>query len=530
MAKKGQKSIEGIIREKRAYDAAKENGDREGMDAAEAAASEHYRVLEKSRDPKDREAASALHAADAAGAEGILYRYATDGKTAVRDYMGEALKKEGLSFDQKDLTYDDQSGEVRYKGVSMGVPDYVSADGVSYADREWVDSFIQREFGTSPKSDDYYKEGHSRAALRNSQNRSAFLESLTDGSFRASVGQDIMDRYRYDGQLAAADELADAASYSAGNLDSFGAANAARQMLSYQAAGDQAVRSEIQTILGGYAQADEGEYKWVTGYDGMMRENRKEERENLTAAAERSGALPAADYTDPKLNPYLNADGTAKEEIGDYAGEMDGVLVRLEDEDLSESARADLLMTYNYLNAARNAKMEASSEAMAAGRGKAYGYQAVPTDAVRARDAEAALTRYGIDVGKELTEEEYGADLLGTVIKAYSDQAIANGKLTGQMEGMDMSAYLPSAGLKSNGSAEETSDSGASSASVSSGDRAENDVSEEEKTAGEFIAEFIRTEGATPTGAANAAYEKGIPADGIAAYLKRHYGISWQVA
>ena len=522
MSKKGKTSIEEIIRNKRSYDTAKEAGDTAGMDAAEEEAAKHYAVLEKSNDPNDHKAAEALHRSGAEEAERVLHSYATEGKTAVRDYMGEALNKEGLSFDQKDLTYDSRSGEVRYKGVSMGTPDYVSSDGVSYMDRERVDEFVQQEFGTSPKSDGYYKDAHSREALQNSRNRTAFLSSLTDGTFRETVGQDIMDHYRYDGTLAAADELADAASYSAGNLDSFGAANASRQMLAYRAAGDQAVRDEIGVILGGYTGAVRDEYATAAGYGQMLADDRTANREDLRTEADITGLVPAEYYTDPAHNPYLNQDGTAKETVGDYAARMDGIQRELSSDSLSPAERRRLMNDFNYLNAARNIKMESSSIAMDAGKNKTYSYFSLPTEAAREADESTALQRYGIDVGKDVSMAGYGADLLSTIIGAYSNERIANAELAGKIYGTDMDAYVALA--KEGIPAKRPVWNG-----FLPGESQENkSASSGQGTVGSFIESRMSESGETPQTAGKAAKEAGYAEEDIRAYLKEHYGISWQ--
>ena len=536
MKTKGQKRIEAILKEKHAYDAAKEAGDPEGMDAARKAAAGEYRALEKSMDPKDRAAGEALQNADAGQAEEILYRYATDGKAAVRDYMGEALKKEGLSFEQKDLTYDDQSGEVRYKGVSMGVPDYVSAAGVSYADREAIDDFVKNELAGTPKSEEYYRNAHSREALRNSQSRSAFLESLTDGSFRQTVGQDIMEHYRYDGKLSAADELADAASASAGNPDSFGAANASRQELAYRAAGDRAVRDEIAMILGGYSAAAEEENSYVTGYGALEEKKEASRRADRAQAEQTTGTASWAYYNDPAVNPYLNPDKTAKAGIRDYAERMEELRTKLDGAELSLSERRRLTEEWNFLNAARNAKMETSSVAMESGRNHPYAFRTLPTQSAAEAETESALKRmelengrYGLDVGKDIAMAGYGSDVLTALIDAYTNERIAQNQLEAKRYDTDMNAYIKllQAGmdpalLRGIGRAPEKREEDSAEQTVTPASESAN-----ADAPASVIDSFVAT-GLSPENAGKQAYELGYSEQAIAAYLKERFGIDWQ--
>lgn len=204
--------------------------------------------------------ADKLTAADYTGAGIIKDYYGMLGKTPVREYARNGLKKYGLSDADADkiITWNDKTGEVGIGGINLGKPDMVSSDGVSYTGntgaiddaiaayaknrglstsipQKWNDTYDTALGEASAMSGKVRESADiSNEALRKSirANDTYFNEAQTPTARSADYRQtwrDVMPAYEYDADRAGRNAAASGASANGGNIDSFAAANARRQ-------------------------------------------------------------------------------------------------------------------------------------------------------------------------------------------------------------------------------------------------------------------------------------------------------------
>lgn len=294
--------------------------------------------------------------------------YTKTGRSQFRPYMYEKGKQYGLTSQDIDkmIKYDSETGEITFAGKNIGKPVGI-ADDRSYFDADYMDEVWNNyvnESGIAPPKNvlgdqmtasakvyldklaeqqagnrDYIMNTGSEQRNR----KDDFIKSQQNADiFKTKTAQTIMDKFNYLGGIAGGDEIASGASSNSGNIDSFSAANRARQQLAYTSAGADAVIAEYQNRMNNVMETlksidsqNQNEYNALnenndTGiataqqytdnarqlYENMEIEQKAESSKtaNKIAEAEMKGYF--TDYSD---NPFLNEDGTVKNEDLNFA-------------------------------------------------------------------------------------------------------------------------------------------------------------------------------------------------------------------
>lgn len=133
--------------------------------------------------------------------------------------------------------------ELRNNGYG-DVADRLEASGYNEALEVLEQLKEYNEYGTPDRAADEYDSGAADDRISEMVKRYGELyTALTDGSWQNSdTYKTIMANYAAEGKRAAYSGLADTAASNAGNVDSYAAANAHRQNLSYLKAGESAAR------------------------------------------------------------------------------------------------------------------------------------------------------------------------------------------------------------------------------------------------------------------------------------------------
>lgn len=305
--------------------------------------------------------ANNLQSKDYAGAKKYADSfYIKTGRSAFRPYFYQKGKEWGMPQEDIDklIHYDNDTGEISFAGKNIGKPAGV-VDGVSYMDAEamqkvWDDYTAENGLSRSPE----------KLAGKNSEDAGKMARELFDISkedsnikydkygklesyiydhdpYSSDIGKSIMEDYQLRGDKAADGAVAERAGANSGNIDSFAAANAARQQLAFTNAGKQAVladfNSRIENIRG--ALSDMGvqiQTDRNNMYNAMLAMQNEAQRlsenvensklnhqqiekskvDNLVKQAAVNGYTPK-EWRDSD-NPYLNKDGTLKDAGIDY--------------------------------------------------------------------------------------------------------------------------------------------------------------------------------------------------------------------
>lgn len=298
------------------------------------------------------------------------------GKSEFRPYMYEKGGKFGLSQADIDnlITYNDDTGEVSFAGKNIGRPDGI-ANNRSYFSPEYLDSVWDgyvKDSGITPSETDMYKQqlysnkmnydeltGQQKDIfdyiIRTNDDTTQVKKEYMDkwqnpdkSIYDTPTARSIMDKFNYLGGVASGNAVADGAGSNSGNIDSFSAANAARQQLAFTSAGTDAVIAEAQNrmnsvlqVLDGLGVQNQGAYAALhnnlvdgtnlikVGQDNAQQtfdnqENRKlndqaiknDEISNLIKQAAVTGYIP--DEFLYSNNPYINKDGSLKNINMDY--------------------------------------------------------------------------------------------------------------------------------------------------------------------------------------------------------------------
>ncbi len=246
-------SIKSIYDLKKQWDDENKAGNRSGASAVAQNAQRYYNDLKNNG---YADVAEQLSKVDYTGAKGILDKYAgTGGKTAIRPFFQTLAKSANLSGDEVNnlIKYDDKTGHVSFAGTDIGRPDAAS-DGVSYWDKDYLkgvwDNYVKnskandyngvkgnatyndRMESSSKKSDEQYNQlNEHNAYVRNEYEKLLALANTpySESEEYKTAMKAVMPYYDYAGYKASYGVAADGASTNSGNVDTFAAANAARQ-------------------------------------------------------------------------------------------------------------------------------------------------------------------------------------------------------------------------------------------------------------------------------------------------------------
>ena len=244
------------------------SGDSAAMNKASQGAKTYYDQLRASGQGS---LADELERANASQAGDILKRQKAAGKSAIRPRFYSLGKQYGLSQSDIDkmIGYNEKTGEVSFNGKNLGQP-VVEIDGVSYWDDDFLTQTFQngmKELGMTPSEDTMYKtgvyqvqqdlqdnrdviKGNLDTINKNSENLYGKYDKLEDYQYNTNPyetdwGKSIMDKYKWQGVQASDNAAASGASSNGGNIDSYAAANAARQQAVFTNMGQQAVQSDF---------------------------------------------------------------------------------------------------------------------------------------------------------------------------------------------------------------------------------------------------------------------------------------------
>lgn len=286
--------------------------------------------------------------------------YVKTGRNQFKPYMYEKGKQYGLTNADIDklTSFDSETGEVIFGGKNIGRPDGI-ADDRSYFTSEYLDdvwdNYVKESGITVPKekladqtlqnATKYIDElsGQqvgNRDYIMNTgteqrQRKDDFIKSQQNADImNTDTAKAIMDKFNYLGGVAGGSELASGAAANGGNIDSFSAANRARQQLAYTTAGTEAVIAEYQNrmnnvmdILKSIDSQNANEYGALainhqSGLDTAKAYSDTAQQlydaENKNFDKELADRESKGYFYDYSANPYLNSDGTVKNIDLDY--------------------------------------------------------------------------------------------------------------------------------------------------------------------------------------------------------------------
>ncbi len=255
-------AVNAIYKLKGQWDSANNENDTEKKNNAAKAAQTYYNRLRRSG---YADVADELAASNYTQAKAIHDKWATMGKTPTRDYLYSLGKSKGMSASDVDklIDWNDKTGEISFGGKKIGVPD-ITVDGVSYwKDTTGLDNafndyisrsgttfdtgiknaaYNQNMFSAKNKNDELFntiKSDHDNVNDKYGRIFDYANSDVTKSDEYQSAFKNIMPSYDYAAMLGRDDALASNAGYNSGNIDSFAAANAARQQAALTAKGQQ---------------------------------------------------------------------------------------------------------------------------------------------------------------------------------------------------------------------------------------------------------------------------------------------------
>ena len=314
MAYNPYSAVNAIYKLKGQWDSANNAGDTATKDSVAAKAQQYYKQL---RSNGYGDIADQLTASNYTQAKAINDKWAKMGKTSTRDYLYTLGQSKGMSQTDVDklISWDNQTGEVSFGGKKIGTPDSV-VDGVSYwSDTSVLDNAFNDYIGRSGTV-------RSKSTAVNQENEKLFekynqeYEDLKkENPFETEIGKAILAKYDLAGLQGRDNEVASGAGSNGGNIDSFAAANALRQQSSLVRQG-QAVALDAHQQKLDHARAllsDMGvNIERVFNEDETSKNNDVARKSEIASV---SGYTP--DEWTASSNPYLNDDGTIKDEYKD---------------------------------------------------------------------------------------------------------------------------------------------------------------------------------------------------------------------
>lgn len=183
-------------------------------------------------------------------AKNINDYYGKTGKTAVRDYLYKLAPQYDLTSKDIDnnLSFDGQTGEISFGGKNIGKPNSI-VDGKSYMDSNAIEGVFKNFVSTNGIT-------RSKETAVNQENEGLFKKYNDEYDYlkntnplETETAKSILARYDLKALDAKDASLADGASTNSGNIDSFSAANAARNQAALRSMGEQSALTAHQQRL-----------------------------------------------------------------------------------------------------------------------------------------------------------------------------------------------------------------------------------------------------------------------------------------
>lgn len=318
-----------IYKLKGQWDAGNTAGDSKKKNDAATSAQKYYQEL---RDNGYSDIADKLTAADYNQAKGILDNVSTMGKTKVRQHFYNRGKADGLSQSDIDalIGFNDVTGSVSFAGKDIGRPDII-VDGTSYvSDTSGLDSVYDdymENSGAVPSS--VADKVNKVFGIQTSDHddlvgmyKKEYDDLKKTNPFTTAEAKAIMGKYDLSGLQARDDTVAVGAGSNGGNIDSYAAANAMRQQAALVNQGQMAVIEAHQQKLDrakgllsdlGVQQRDN--YSSMRDTIGLQQSEEQRQFDNTKTISDVTGYVP--DEWVVSNNPYMNEDGTIKEQFKD---------------------------------------------------------------------------------------------------------------------------------------------------------------------------------------------------------------------
>lgn len=440
-----------------------QNGEESKKNKAAGDAQAYYNQLRKNG---YSELADEMSQAGLAEAEKIKNRYAKTGMTAVRPYLKTLGKQYGFTDADidKNLSYDDDTGEITFGGMKLGKP-FSVVSGVSYMPEDQIGQFMKeyaKNTGTGTVSSAQYQTGMDKAQ---SMNQQLFDTQLSDhermnsmaaenneyiknhNPYETAIGKSIMEGFTKQGDRSAGNAMADSASSNGGNLDSFAAAEGARQRAAFEQLGKQAVLEDfnvrlnhVNDVFNNLGIYNQNQYASMgdtvsreTAISQQVFDNDQTGKNNEvsrdTAVSGITGYIPSKYEID--TNPFFK-DGKLIDENTDYQAVIDSATKQLETE-TDPNQIAVLQATVRAANQARNYKIQNNI-------GK-YGKYAGTMKAVSPEEnADMRKTRAQISSAEKIAADNNAADY--ATQKMVTDAEV-------QMNNANNNAALTEAAMKS---------------------------------------------------------------------------------
>ena len=381
---------------KKKWDTLTAAGDTAGAQAAAASAQGLYALMRKNGDDV---MANNLENKGYDDANNYLKSYySIQGLSPTRSYLYSLGTKMGLSNRDIDnqLKYDDRTGEVYFGGKSLGKTQ-ANVDGVSYYDSDTLNSafndYVNRAGITAPKE---------QLAQQLWQNlvgnyKDYYDNMVKENPYTNEVGKSILSKYDLAGYTAGNNAAASGAASNGGNIDSFAAGNAMRNQAALIAMGqEKALAAQNQKL----ERARDILSNMGVDAEKIFNASETEKNDDVTrnaTVADVTGYTPEQwTYAN---NPYLNGDGTLRNENLDYKAIMEDARAKLKNEkDATERERLN-----NVINSAAQARaIKLGSRYNSDGRYTQYDdgdYNYTPQYTEKAREANMndLLQRYITD-------------------------------------------------------------------------------------------------------------------------------------
>lgn len=464
-------TLDNIYNNKVKWTEADKRGDNEAKNAIAERTKRYYQEL---RDNNYHDVADEMNFADLGQAEKVRNYWGMAGKTAIRPYLsklaGQYKDATGKKIDINDyLGYNEATGEVSLGGRNLGRP-YSHVNGNTY----WDPEQLQKEFkqfvsdiGASMSNEQAYdttkmnglnyidesykqqnKDYDAISGERSKVNDTYYKlygENMNSNPFDTEWGKAIMQRYSLNGAKAANNAVASSVGSNGGNIDSYAAANAMRQNLAFESAGQAAVLDAFNSkmnnaynILQGLGvnvdsmrtDADSRFNNGMTAAQMAGQENQRLFENNETMKnnnlarqvqiGELTGYTPTALMG--SINPYLNADGTVSDiwmndETGGLQTELDSLDKQIEEE-TDPLMKARLRLRRNMAAQARNQKIAQNMDK--------YGsltpsyVEPMPTELGRSTDLGYYMTKDSIDAEAQAKNAEAQAGVLAANAEAQA--------------------------------------------------------------------------------------------------------------
>lgn len=314
MAYNPYSAVNAIYKLKGQWDNANNAGDTTTKNNVVAKAQAYYNQL---RSNGYGDIADELTASNYTQAKAINDKWAKMGKTSTRDYLYTLGQSKGMSQSDVDklISWDNQTGEVSFGGKKIGTPDTV-VDGVSYwSDTSVLDNafndYVSRSGTVRSKSTAVNQENENLFAKYNQE----YEDLKSTNPFETEEAKSILAKYDLAGLQGRDNAVAENAGSNSGNIDSFAAANALRQQSSL-------INQGQQVVLDSYNQKLEHARALLSDMGvNIDRVYNQDETSKNNDVARKSEIASVSGYTPDEWvasnNPYLNDDGTLKDEYKD---------------------------------------------------------------------------------------------------------------------------------------------------------------------------------------------------------------------